>query len=108
MTTQSSSLRIADDLASSPFAWPGAYPRYGIAADGCPICPDCCRAERQLIGTTTGNDGWCLIASSINYEDVDLYCSNCCSRIEAAYEEPSAPCDFEAALTAAERNPSLR
>ena len=34
MTTQSSSLRLADRLSSSPYAWPGGYPLFAITHDG--------------------------------------------------------------------------
>ena len=90
MTTQSKSLRLADQLSSSPYAWPGGYPLFGVFHDGSVCCHKCASAERKLIGTTTGDDGWGLIALEINYEDPDLYCDNCSSRIESAYAEPEA------------------
>ena len=85
MTTQSTSLRIADDLSRNPFAWPGGYTRFGITSDCQPMCTECCKSERVLIATTTGTDGWCLVASGIHYEG-QLYCSNCSSEIPASYE----------------------
>lgn len=86
MTTQSKSLRLADELARNPYAWPGGYPRYAIADDGAPICRTCAATERESIGTTTGSDGWCLIAIDINWEDAHLFCSHCNQQIEAAYQ----------------------
>lgn len=90
MTTQSKSLRLADQLSASPYAWPGGYPLYGVFHDGGVCCHKCASAERESIGTTTGSDGWGLIALDINYEDPELLCSHCSSRIESAYAEPEA------------------
>ena len=88
MTTQSRSLRLADQLSSSPYSWPGGYPLFGIFNDGGACCSKCASAERELIGTTSGTDGWGLVAIETNWEDPDLYCSNCGARIESAYAEP--------------------
>ena len=86
MTTQSSSLRFADRLAKSPYAFPGGYPLFAITSDGACLCSNCCGSERESIGTTTGNDGWNVVGIDINYEDPDLYCDNCSDAIEAAYD----------------------
>lgn len=109
MTTQSRSLRLADELVSKPYAWPGGYPRYAIADDSSPLCSACCREERASIGTTTGSDGWCVVGLDINWENDSLFCSNCCSRIESAYGEHDwgDPNGGEEALTAADRNSTL-
>ena len=85
MTTQSKSLRLATDLAEYPYTWPGGYPRFAVADDGQAICPKCCRDERESIATTSGKDGWCVVALDINWEDPELLCSACCQPIEAAY-----------------------
>ena len=90
MTTQSKSLRLADQLSSSPYAWPGGYPLYGVFHDGGVCCKSCASAERESIGTTTCTDGWGLIGLEINYEDPELFCSHCSSCIESAYAEPEA------------------
>lgn len=106
MTVQSTSLRLADALARNRYAWPGGYPAYAVTSDGGALCHNCCAAERQLIGTTTGSDGWCVVGIDINWEQEDLLCDNCNALIESAYwEEASLP--GEESLTAAERNPSL-
>ena len=86
MTTQSKSLRLADQLSAQPWAWPGGYPLFAITSDGAALCYECCATERESIGTTTGSDGWCVVALDINYEDSSLNCDHCSNQIEAAYE----------------------
>ena len=90
MTTQSASLRLADQLSSSPYAWPGGYPLFGVTSDGAALCHRCAKSEREAIGTTTGSDGWRLVALQPNWEDPELFCDHCGSRIESAYAEPEA------------------
>ncbi len=85
MTTQSKSLRFADQAAESPHAFPGGYPRFAVTSDGAVLCPSCCKTERESIGTTTGSDGWNVIGIDLNFEDDHLFCSHCSSKIEAAY-----------------------
>jgi hypothetical protein len=85
MTTQSSSLRIADSLVESPYAFPGSYPFYAYTNDGAALCKTCCKEERESIGTTTGSDGWNVIGVAVNYENDSLYCDHCSDPIEAAY-----------------------
>jgi len=85
MTTQSHSLRLADSLVREPITFPGLYPRYAITQDSQPLCSDCCKSERKLIGTTTGTDGWCVVATAVNWEDGTLRCAHCSSRIPSAY-----------------------
>jgi len=87
MTIRSSSLRLADHLSANPYSWPGGYPMFGLFSDGGACCPRCAKSERASIGTTTGTDGWRLVVIAINWEDQDLYCSNCNNRIESAYAE---------------------
>ena len=87
MTTQSQSLRLADRLSASPYAWPGGYPLFAITHDGAALCHHCCKTERSSIGTTTGSDGWSVVAIEANWEDPELYCDHCGERIESAYAE---------------------
>ena len=87
MTTQSRSLRLADQLVRSPYVWPGGYPLHAVTDDGGCLCKKCCESERESIGTTTGSDGWCVLDLSINWEDRNLYCDHCSDLIEAAYSE---------------------
>ena len=88
MTTQSRSLRLARDLVANPYAWPGGYPRHAVTGDGAALCCHCCDSEQQSIATTTGHDGWCLVASAINWEQPDLHCDHCGARLPSAYAEP--------------------
>lgn len=90
MTTQSQSLRLADRLSSSPYSWPGGYPLFGIFSDGGICCNRCAKTERASIGTTTGNDGWQLVAIEVNWEDPELFCDHCGNRIESACAESEA------------------
>ena len=88
MTIQSKSLRLADQLSASPYAWPGGYPLFAITNDGAALCKHCAKSERSSIGTTTGTDGWTVEALDVNWEDPDLFCDHCGTRIESAYAEP--------------------
>lgn len=99
MTTQSRSLRLAGELrltlhdgshAVRRYSSIGSYPLFAITSDGVALCPDCVNAERALIGTTTGSDGWCITAVTANWEDPELFCDHCGNRIESAYAEPEA------------------
>lgn len=85
MSTQSKSLRIADYVAKNRYAWPGGYRLYAIAHDSEAICCDCCSNERYNIATTDGKDGWCLIDADVNYENDNLYCAHCGSKIGPEY-----------------------
>lgn len=87
MTTQSTSLRLADCLVAQPYVWPGGYPRYAITSDGGALCSNCCASERSSVGTTTGNDGWCVMALAVNWEDTDLACDHCNAQVPSAYGE---------------------
>ena len=87
MTTQSRSLRLADQLSANPYAWPGGYPRFAVTHDGGVLCHECCKSERSSIGTTTGSDGWGVVALEANWEDPELFCDHCGARIESAYAE---------------------
>ena len=62
---------------------------FAIMDDCAALCRHCARAERASIGTTTGRDGWCVVALDVNWEDPALFCAHCSSRIESAYAEPA-------------------
>jgi hypothetical protein len=56
-------------------------------SDGACLCRHCCASERLCIATTTGSDGWNVIALAVNWEDPELFCDHCGDRIESAYAE---------------------
>ena len=85
MSTQSRSLRLASELSRSPFAWPGGYPRFAVMDDGGALCSCCCADNRREIATTSGQDGWAVVALEINWESPSLLCDGCSRPIEAAY-----------------------
>jgi hypothetical protein len=85
MSTQSRSLRFADQLSRSPFAWPGGYPLAAVTSDGGCLCHECTASERESIGTTTGTDGWNVVGLQVNWDDSQLVCDHCGTQIEAAY-----------------------
>lgn len=90
MTTQTKSLRLADQLVKQPYAWPGGYPCYAITDDAAVLCHHCCQRERLWIGTTSGSDGWCIKHLEINWENQSLHCDHCSFHIQPAYpDDPS-------------------
>ena len=66
---------------------------FGIFSGGGACCHRCASAERKQIGTTTGSDGWQLVAIEVNWEDPELFCDHCGSRIESAYAEDNVAND---------------
>lgn len=75
-------------MRNGQWTWPGGYPLYFITSDGAALSFDAVRSEyRQVINAIRHrlNDGWCVVAVEINYEDSDLYCDHTGQRIESAY-----------------------
>lgn len=75
------------------YAWPGGYPMFCITSDGAALCMECARKEYKQIAYARHhkqNDGWCVVAVDINYEDASLHCDHCSQRIESAYAEDNA------------------
>ena len=85
MTTQSTSLRLADQLSGRAPRQPYGYPMHAITSDGGVICPGCAFTEREAIATTTGSDGWCVVAIAVNWENHSLHCDHCSDQIPSAY-----------------------
>jgi hypothetical protein len=56
--------------------------------DGGVLCPKCANDNKSL--DTGENDGWHVVAQDANYEDADLRCDNCYTRIPSAYAEDMA------------------
>lgn len=82
---------------ANAYAWPGGYPMFYLCSDGGVLCPACVTKERARILRSTyelskhsarsGHDEWAIEGVDVNYEDPDLYCDNCDSKIESAYAE---------------------
>lgn len=81
--------KVKESLANGPYAWPGGYPLYFIAADGEALSFDAVNANLELVLEATGNPGtdkhWEIIACEINWDDEDLYCAHTNKKIECAY-----------------------
>jgi hypothetical protein len=72
------------------FAWPSGYPIFYILADGLALCPKCANGENGSEATAAHVDqSWRIVASEINYEDMNLSCDNCNCTIECVYPEGS-------------------
>ena len=78
-------------IRNGPYAWPGGYPIYFIAADGAALSyeavrenwPIICRAHRSR----ETRSEWYISAWDINWEDIDLYCEHTGKRIQSAYAD---------------------
>lgn len=79
------------DRVGQRYAWPGGYPTFFVTNDGAALCHACMKSERSSIvrATLTPHDhsGWAVVAEDVNWEDPDLYCDHCSTRIESAYAE---------------------
>jgi hypothetical protein len=74
---------IAKAFIRAPYAWPGGYPMFGLTQDNGILCHRCARDNVRLV---LGEDPqWAIVAAQINWES-ELYCDNCSTKIEAAYE----------------------
>lgn len=82
------SRKLRDQLIASPYTSIGCYPMFAVTSDGGALCHKCCESESRSIGSTYGTDGWAIVAVDVNWENPDLYCDHCGSRIESAYAEP--------------------
>lgn len=88
MTTQSSSLRIANDVARTPFAFPGGYRRHALTSDGGTLCASCCYTEREAIATTFLGDGWTVVAPFVHWEGAPITCDHCGTAYPSEYGDP--------------------
>lgn len=90
-----SALQFLQCLAAGPYAWPGGYPVFFVAADGEPLRFESAREmELEIINAydlAYRDDQWRMIGLDINWEDPELYCSHSEERIESAYAEPEEP-----------------
>ena len=77
MTGQSNALRIADDIAATPFAFPGGYRRHAATDDGGLLCSECCKTERYSIGTSYAGDGRRVVGDVVLWEGGPRSCDSC-------------------------------
>jgi hypothetical protein len=96
-TVSQTSIEVDSSLKPIAYAWPGGYPVFYLARQGYRndetgeleysqydrsefvCCPKCA-------GNTADSD-IILVASDVNWEDLELYCDMCSKRIESAYAE---------------------
>lgn len=79
----SNSHQLRATLRAGPWAWPGGYPLFLIAADGGCLCFACTRKEYRR--ATSDAPDWKIIACEINWENTDLACDHCSQPIQSAY-----------------------
>lgn len=77
-------------FAKHKYAWPGGYPIFAITTDGGTLCHECVVTNYRTIREAQRDNtrcGWQVEATTINYEDDNLYCDHCSADIESAYGE---------------------
>lgn len=82
--------QIKRALRDGKYAWPGGYPLFFVTRDAAALCFECVRKEwRQVVWDFLRNasTGWRVEACDANWEDPELYCDHCSTRIESAYSE---------------------
>ena len=85
---------LAATLRAGPYAWPGGYQMYLMAADGEAMCFACVRANAKQVMRAIKNqddDQWRIVACYTNWDEPELQCANCYKRIPSAYAEPDDP-----------------
>lgn len=83
--------QLKEVLRNGPYAWPGGYPLYFIAADGEALSFQAVRENLKEVMRATcfpyyGKD-WRIVGADINWEDEHLYCAHSNERIPSAYGE---------------------
>lgn len=83
--------QLKEALRSGPYAWPGGYPLYFIAADGEALSFKAVQENlREVMRATCFrhyDKGWRIVGVEINWEDEHLYCAHSNERIPSAYGE---------------------
>src|SRR6187397_935962 len=80
-------------IQNGPYAWPGGYPIYFIAADNEPLSFKSVEDNLALVVNAIHNGDdpqWRVTLATVNWEDPDLYCVHTNVRIESAYAEDDA------------------
>jgi hypothetical protein len=81
-----SDMRMSDGKLPA-YAWPGGYPIYYLAADNGVLCPKCANDYKPGRDTQEQLEP---VAYGVNWEDSELFCEHCNTRIESAYAEDGA------------------
>lgn len=78
-------------LWSGPYAWPGGYPMYFVAADGNALSFDAVHQEIKQVMRALRHPGtdrnWQIIGVDVNWEDESLFCSHSGQLIPCAYPQ---------------------
>lgn len=79
------------DVATSgkfPFvAWPGCYPLVYVTNDSSSICAKCVNDAEKAYDIHAEYNGENVVACDVNWEDTNLWCDDCSTRIESAHME---------------------
>lgn len=84
--------QLKEALRNGPYAWPGGYPLYFIAADGEALSFQAVRDNLKLVMHATcypeyRENDWRIVGVDVNWEDTHLYCGHTNERIQSAYGE---------------------
>ena len=83
--------QLKEALRNGPYAWPGGYPLYFIAADGEALSFKAVQENlREVMRATCFRhygEQWRVVGVDINWEDEHLYCAHSNERIPSAYGE---------------------
>jgi len=81
-------------LRRGPYAWPGSYPMFFLTGDGAALAFGTVRQElSQVVAAVRDqrNDGWCVCACEVNWEDSELTDDHTGLLIESAYGNSLLP-----------------
>ena len=78
-------------LRAGPYAWPGGYPLYFLAADGSALSFEAVRLEIRQVMCAMRHPGtdrdWQIVAVDVNWEDSELFCAHTGQLIPCAYSD---------------------
>lgn len=78
-------------LRAGPYAWPGGYPLYFLAADGSALSFEAVHGEIRQVMYALRHPGtdrdWQIVAVTVNWEDSDLFCAHTGQLIPCAYSD---------------------
>jgi hypothetical protein len=79
-------LRLEPHEDLPAYCWPGGYPLFYITKDCSVICPDCANCQECKECEDWESDR-IIVGQDANWENPDMYCDHCSTRIESAYAE---------------------